>query len=204
MNTFTRLFFIVTLISSNLSSYAVQAHSAALYSSLEAGVAPAYKGGSTLWKLMPEKTKGPTVSALNAKPAFVKHEPDHTCSPIYASAVGASFHTLESARISKSMYSAVTLASFAPGRDVKPVPSIKATPNPSHGLTKITLSQTSGENYKIRISNTIGKVIELRELRAAETTSVDLDMSNYPAGVYFYSLLVNDKTVETKRLILQK
>ena len=204
MNTFTRLFFIVTLIGSNMSSYAVQAHSAALVSSLEAGVAPAYKGGATLWKLMPEKQAGLTVSALNAKPAFITHEQNHTCSPIYASAVAPSFHTLEATSMSKSLYSAITLASIAPGRDIKPAPSIKASPNPSHGMTRITLSQTSGDNYKIRISNTIGKVIELRELRAAETNAVDLDMSNYPAGVYFYSLLVNDKTVETKRLILQK
>ncbi|WP_250427721.1 T9SS type A sorting domain-containing protein [Pontibacter ruber] len=180
----------------------MKAHSTAS-SRPEAGVAPAYKGGSTLWKLMPEKKAGPVVSAQNAAPAFVLHKKNHTCSPLYASAVGEAFHAVESAEISKSMY-AVTLASIAPGRDIKPVPSISAYPNPSRGITKLTLSQTSGDNYKIRISNTIGKVVEMRELHAAETNSLELDMRGYPAGVYFYSLLVNDKTVETKRLILQK
>jgi hypothetical protein len=60
------------------------------------------------------------------------------------------------------------------------------------------------ESYKLKISNTIGKVMETHELPVALSSDFILDMRGYPAGVYFYSLLVNDKTVETKRLILQK
>lgn len=199
MKTFTKLLFITTLISSHLLGGAALAASAEAI----AGNAPIYKGGNTVWKLMQEKKGGLVVSAQNARPVFLAPDEEHTCSKIYAAAVAPSFH-IEAPKSDKSLYAAVTLASFTPARDVKTVPSINAYPNPSRGFTRLTLSQSGGDNYKIRISNTIGRVIFTKDLAATEAKEITLDMSPYPSGVYFYSLLVNDKTVETKRLILQK
>ncbi|MBC5773954.1 T9SS type A sorting domain-containing protein [Pontibacter sp. KCTC 32443] len=168
------------------------------------GVLPTSKGGTTLWKMKQEKQGGLVVSAHNARPVFVSSDADHTCSQIYAAAVAPSFH-VEVPKADKSLYASVVLASFMPGRDVKTIPTINAYPNPSRGYTRLTLSQSGGDNnYKIRISNTIGRVIFTKDLAATEAKEITLDMSPYPSGVYFYSLLVNDKTVETKRLVLQK
>ncbi|WP_181304304.1 T9SS type A sorting domain-containing protein [Rufibacter sp. XAAS-G3-1] len=90
-------------------------------------------------------------------------------------------------------------------KEPKLVPSLNAYPNPSRGITKISLSSLGDENYKIRISNAIGKVYkEIRVLKPATTETVEVDLSPLPAGIYFYSLLVNEKMVETKRLILQQ
>ena len=204
MKTFTKLLFITTLVSTQLLGIAATAsHSKAETSVI--GVAPNYKGGSTVWKLMQEKRSGLTVSAQNARPVFVASNDEHTCSQIYAAAVAPLFHTVESHKMDKSLYASVTLASVVPGgRDVKTIPSINAYPNPARGYTRLTLTQSGGDNYKVRISNTIGRVIYTKDLAATEAKEITLDMSPYPAGVYFYSLLVNDKTVETKRLILQK
>ena len=202
MKTFTKLLFISTLVGSHLLGFAATATNAIVHAA-EAGVAPVYKGGSTLWKLKQEKKGGLTVSAQNARPVFITSDADHSCSQIYAAAVAPSFH-LEVPKADKSLYASVVMASFMPGRDVKTIPSINAYPNPSKGYTRLTLSQSGGDNYKIRISNTIGRVIFTKDLAATEAKEITLDMSPYPSGVYFYSLLVNDKTVETKRLILQK
>jgi len=90
-------------------------------------------------------------------------------------------------------------------QEPKTMPSLNAFPNPSKGLTKISLTSVGDDNYKIRISNAIGKiykVIPFTKETASETVTVDL--SPLPAGIYFYSLLVNEKMVETKRLILQQ
>ncbi|MBB6611228.1 T9SS type A sorting domain-containing protein [Pontibacter sp. Tf4] len=205
MKNFTKLVFISTLLGSHLLGLTAMAASVIKAEKAEAasGVAPTYKGGSTLWKLKQEKSGGLVVSAQNARPIFVASEAEHTCSKIYAAAVGPSFH-IDAPKPDKSMYASVTLASFTPIRDVKTVPSINAYPNPSNGPTRLTLTQSGSDNYKIRISNTIGRVIFTKNLAATEAKEVTLDMSPYPSGVYFYSLLVNDKTVETKRLILQK
>ncbi|GAB3828002.1 hypothetical protein GCM10028895_40960 [Pontibacter rugosus] len=196
MRIFTRLILVTTLLSSHLLSFA-GIHDAV-------GVNPAYKGGNTLWKLMPDKVTQLTLSANNARPKFVEKENDHTCSKIYASAVSQVFHVVE-VKPSKSMYANITLAAFAPGNEVKSsLPSINAYPNPSRGLTSLALNLPGNDSYKIRISNTIGKVLAVQEVAPTEKAKIDLDLTSLPSGIYFYSLLVNGKTVETKRLVLQK
>ncbi|WP_125047610.1 T9SS type A sorting domain-containing protein [Pontibacter arcticus] len=200
----TKIFLMVTLLSTQLLGTALDARCNAIADEAAAGVAPAYKGGATLWKLQQQEPKSTlTVSATNAKlDAFFTSE-KHTCSTIYASAVSDIFHTME-LKANKSMYKAVAMASFAPGRDIKN-PTINAYPNPSHGVTRFTLNQNSQDNYRIRISNTIGKVVQSADLPASGATNMyEFDLSTLPSGIYFYSLLVNDKTIETKRLILQK
>jgi hypothetical protein len=82
-------------------------------------------------------------------------------------------------------------------------PSLNAYPNPSKGKFTISLSQASGAIYKISLSNTIGHVIKVIEVQPGYHSYI-IDLSDKPAGVYFYSLSVNDKLVETKRLILQQ
>ncbi|WP_161888932.1 T9SS type A sorting domain-containing protein [Pontibacter russatus] len=196
MRIFTRAILVVTLIATHLLSFAA--------TGVNGSVAPASNGGGTIWKLMTEKGGGQlVVSANNSRPAFVANPQKHTCSRLYASAVSQAFHVVE-AKSDKAAYARITLATLAPGREIKPVPSINAYPNPSRGITRLALSLPGDNSYKIRISNTIGRVIRVHELAPAETMEVELDLSSYPSGVYFYSLLVNDKTVETKRLVLQK
>ncbi|WP_082815205.1 T9SS type A sorting domain-containing protein [Pontibacter akesuensis] len=196
MRLFTRFILVTTLLSAHLLSFAgVQG---------AAGVNPTYRGGNTLWKLMPDKVAQLTLSANNARPKFVSKENDHTCSKLYASAVSQEFHVVEQKQ-TKSMYANITLAAFAPGNDLKPVlPSINAYPNPSRGYTSLALNLPGNDSYKIRISNTIGKVLTVQEVAPAERAKIDLDLTSLPSGIYFYSLLVNGKTVETKRLVLQK
>lgn len=200
MKTFTKLFLVVAVLGSQLAGFAVNA-GGYLRDAHKEGVAPTYKGSSSDWKQVTERQSALNVSAQNARPTFVIKDNSHTCSKIYASAVGSAFHAYEPSKSTKSFYATVTLASFMSGPDQKVMPSINAYPNPSRGITRLSLSQVGNDNYKIKISNTIGKVVAVKEL---STLDVDVDMSSLPAGVYFYSLLVNDKMVETKRLILQK
>lgn len=196
MRIFTRAVLVVTLITTHLLSFAA--------TGVDGGVAPVNNGGGTIWKLMADKGGAQlVVSANNSRPAFVVNAQKHTCSRLYASSVSQAFHVME-AKPDKAAYARITLAALAPGREIKPVPSINAYPNPSRGITRLALSLPGDNSYKIRISNTIGRVIRVHELAPAETMEVELDLSSYPSGVYFYSLLVNDKTVETKRLVLQK
>jgi hypothetical protein len=91
--------------------------------------------------------------------------------------------------------------------------TLSAYPNPTKGLIQIELQsvneaskmQMGRDTYKINFSNTIGKVLKtIKVPKSALDSKINLDLSDYPAGVYFYSLLVNDKMVETKRLILQQ
>lgn len=204
MKIFTRLFLVTTLVGSHLLSLTAMAVNEPQE---PVGVSPASKGGGTVWKLMDDNRTGIVVSAQNARPAFILNTEEHTCSKIYESAVSAAFHSIGAPRSQKSMYTSITLAAFTPGmgNDVKPLPSISAYPNPARGYTKLALSQPFNYgNFKVKISNTIGRVIGTYDLPSTEQKVLELDLKGLPAGVYFYSLLVDDKTVETKRLILQK
>ena len=204
MKIFTRLFLVTTLVGAQLFSLTALAVGAAQE---RAGNSPVSKGGGTVWKLMSDNRTGVVVSAQNARPAFILNTEEHTCSKIYESAVSASFHAVGTSKTANGMYTNITLAAFTPGAvaEVKPLPSISAYPNPARGYTKLALSQPfSNGNFKVKISNTIGRVIGTYDLPSTEQKVLELDLKGLPAGVYFYSLLVDDKTVETKRLILQK
>jgi hypothetical protein len=204
MKIFTKLFLVFTLIGSHLFSMTAMAVSGPQQ---RPGISPISKGGNTVWKLMDDnRATGLVVSAQNARPAFIPKMEDHACSKIYEAAVSSSFHLLNAPRSINSMYANVTLAAFTPaGNDTKPLPSISAYPNPARGHTKLALSQPfSNGNFKVKLSNTIGRVIGTYDLPSTEQKVIELDLEGLPAGVYFYSLLVDDKMVETKRLILQK
>jgi hypothetical protein len=71
-------------------------------------------------------------------------------------------------------------------------------------MVMVSLSQPPGPDYKLRLSNIIGREVRTLPLRPdLATTGIAMNLSDLPAGMYFYSLVVNDKVVSTKRLVLQ-
>ena len=105
---------------------------------------------------------------------------------------------------SGSMAGSVVKPQVQTDRD-KPAATIDAYPNPTRGEISFTLTKASGEDYKIRVSNAIGRVVKTIDLnKAVSDTRVQVDLTEMPAGFYFYSLIVNDKMIETKRFILQR
>lgn len=84
------------------------------------------------------------------------------------------------------------------------LPTLSVYPNPARGMVVVSLSQAPGPNYKFRLSNIIGREVRTLPLRPdLASTGIAMNLSDLPAGMYFYSLLVNDKVVSTKRLVLQ-
>ncbi|GAA4367013.1 hypothetical protein GCM10023185_38510 [Hymenobacter saemangeumensis] len=79
-------------------------------------------------------------------------------------------------------------------------------PNPSKGgLVTVKLEQhKAGSDYKLRLSNIIGREIRTVALKPeVAENGLQLDLSDLPSGMYFYSLLLNDKVINSKRLVLQ-
>ena len=56
----------------------------------------------------------------------------------------------------------------------------------------------------IKVFNILGKEIEvlINARQSAGEYGVSFDASNYPGGVYFYSLYVDNKIIDTKKMIL--
>ena len=82
-------------------------------------------------------------------------------------------------------------------------PSLSVFPNPARGLLTVQLLAQHGPEYKMRLSNVLGREVRLLPLPlSTATTGLPLDVTGLPAGLYFCSLLVNDKAVSTNRLTL--
>lgn len=85
-----------------------------------------------------------------------------------------------------------------------PMPGLNVYPNPAHGQTNVLVSGPGGADYKLRLNNVLGSEVRRLLVRPdnQSTTGFALDLSDLPPGLYFCSLLVNDKTLVTKRLTL--
>lgn len=77
-------------------------------------------------------------------------------------------------------------------------------PNPSKGMVMVTVNQKIGSSYKLRLTNILGREIRSFMLQPeAASAGIPLNLSDLPAGMYFYSLVLNEKVVSTKRFVLQ-
>lgn len=83
-------------------------------------------------------------------------------------------------------------------------PTLTVFPNPSQGQLTVQITGQPGQDYKLRLTNILGREVRLLALRPEQATAgLTVDLTGLPSGLYFYSLLVNDKIVSTKRLTLQ-
>ena len=96
------------------------------------------------------------------------------------------------------------LASYRSAQASTPTPTITVFPNPSRGQLTVQAMGLSGQGYKFRLANVLGREVRLLSFRPEQASeALAVDLNGLPAGLYFYSLLVNDKIVSTKRLTLQ-
>jgi photosystem II stability/assembly factor-like uncharacterized protein len=79
-------------------------------------------------------------------------------------------------------------------------------PNPFNPVTSFKLRVSNLSNVQIKVYDVGGKLIKTpvnNQMQPGEY-SIGFDGSNYSSGVYFYSLLVDGKLIDTKRMILIK
>ncbi|WP_223651451.1 T9SS type A sorting domain-containing protein [Hymenobacter psoromatis] len=97
----------------------------------------------------------------------------------------------------------LAIAPWQTGLPFQTAPALTLFPNPARGLLTVQLSAQHGPDYKLRLSNVLGREVRLLPLPLAlATNGLPLDVTGLPAGLYFCSLLVNDKAVSTNRLTL--
>lgn len=84
------------------------------------------------------------------------------------------------------------------------VPTLNVFPNPSCGQLTVQVTGQAGQDYKLRLANVLGREVRLLTFRPEQAAAgLAIDLTGLPTGLYFYSLLVNDKIVSTRRLTLQ-
>jgi len=79
---------------------------------------------------------------------------------------------------------------------------IRLYPNPSNGNPSIQASFSFEQNHRLVLSNMLGEVVYEKALSAVKNNQ-KIDLSNLPAGLYFYSLLNANKRLFTDKVLLK-
>jgi len=76
-------------------------------------------------------------------------------------------------------------------------------PNPFHQFTNIHYTIPNGiQRAMLRISDTNGKVLKEHYLNEVGTGQIQIKAAHFPAGTYYYSLVLDGELFETKRMVL--
>ena len=77
-------------------------------------------------------------------------------------------------------------------------------PNPAHNTTQIAVKLEKSSDVSLNISDMLGKALKFQQPQNmnAGTNFITLDVSDLPAGIYFYTVQVNDQKV-TRKFIVQ-
>lgn len=86
------------------------------------------------------------------------------------------------------------------GADEEEAAVFAAYPNPASNLFNIKLASNS-TNVAVRIFNILGEEVLEQNLITGLNT---IDLDEFTSGVYFYSILQNNKAIETKKLVVRK
>ncbi len=79
-----------------------------------------------------------------------------------------------------------------------------AFPNPSNGTAQLIYSvKKDAGSSKLEIHNILGSLVKVVELKE-KNGSVKLPLEDVGSGIYFCSLVVDNKTISTKKLVVSK
>ena len=79
-------------------------------------------------------------------------------------------------------------------------------PNPFNPTTNIKYQITKTSNVKLIVFDILGREVEtlVNEFQKAGTYEINFDAGKIPSGIYFYTMDVDNKRIDTKKMILIK
>ena len=85
--------------------------------------------------------------------------------------------------------------------DISEINDFKVFPNPTNGLSKLTIETSIEGTYQVAITDIVGKQVAFfNEVRSNSTLEFELNNS----GLYFVSLIKEGQPVITEKLMVQK
>jgi len=79
---------------------------------------------------------------------------------------------------------------------------VNVFPNPTTGVVNVNLTALTGENAHIRVMNTVGQLIEQRQVNGIESATERFDLSGQQSGMYFIHVQVDGGDTYVKRVVL--
>lgn len=152
----------------------------------------------------------PTASDNNTFPTF-QMDTGHRSHTLTLATPGTyGYYCLFHGSPGRGMFGTITIQPLGTRADAAASAGLLAFPNPASASrderVTVSFTQRAGTEGKLRLLNVIGRVVqELPVRRAPETgeTRLTLDVADLPAGIYFTSLVIGERAVETRRLVVQ-
>ncbi|MCU0389818.1 MAG: T9SS type A sorting domain-containing protein [Thermoflexibacter sp.] len=77
-------------------------------------------------------------------------------------------------------------------------------PNPAHDLVKFNyVINDPNMKVKITIRNVLGSVVQEEEL-SHQSRQLEISVNEYTAGMYFYTLSINNQSIITKKFLVKR
>ena len=76
--------------------------------------------------------------------------------------------------------------------DLNILSDITLVPNPTSGISTLNVELSQAANVQIQLINVVGQRLFFEESQNTTSISYPLDLSNYPEGLYFVRIQVND------------
>ncbi|RSK35367.1 T9SS type A sorting domain-containing protein [Hymenobacter metallilatus] len=162
-------------------------------------------GDVVMWQFVGQSSH-PTASDNGAWATFPMNAANPSKSITFNTAGSFPYHCTAHGVPGAGQYGIITVSSATPTLTAKALsPTLSVYPNPARGQVTVSINQLPVKSeLKLRLSNIIGREIRTVALRPeAADGGMPLNLSDLPAGMYFYSLVQNDKVLSTKRLVLQ-
>lgn len=160
-------------------------------------------GDVVTWKYIGQSSH-PTASDKGSWETFPMNTANVTKSITFPTAGNFPYHCTAHGAPGLGQFGVITVGTTTPTLAPRSAPTFSLSPNPAHGLVTVSMGQFGGNDYKLRLSNIIGREVRTVAVRPeAAEGGMTLNLADLPSGMYFYSLLQNDKVVSTKRLVLQ-
>lgn len=104
----------------------------------------------------------------------------------------------------KSIVYSFSIGKITNVEEVELNPTFEIYPNPSNGLVYVDLSrETYSNNAQIIINDMMGRVVKILSMNDFKSGTLSFDLSNESNGVYFLSI-ISDEKKQTKKFILNK
>lgn len=114
-------------------------------------------------------------------------------------AEGKNYYRLKMTDIDGSYtYSKIILLKWSNKTD-----DIQAYPTITNNIVMVSVANAKQKGYQLFVSNSSGQVLETRKIQAAASIKEVIDLSGFSAGNYQITLVCENKTVKTLRVIKQ-
>jgi hypothetical protein len=137
-----------------------------------------------------------SLTAVNGTTAqAIPSTEDGTCTPVNSARMASITETAES---TEGKEIAMTVSEMAMTKL-----KLEAVPNPATEKVNIRFSTEINKPMQLVILNLMGQLVEKREI-IGQTGAVDLDISAYPSGMYYYGLISGGEVIAVKKLVITK